>query len=77
MKKELYIWDMNNTQTHNTMNLEQYNLLREDFSKKQEALTKWCESSTDARKEMKSYKTLKKEAQIALVRLEGWINRNA
>lgn len=21
MKKELYLWDMNNTQTHNTMNL--------------------------------------------------------
>ena len=68
---------MNETQTPNTMNCEQYNFLRDDFSKKQEKLTKWCESATHERKKLGSYKTLKKEAVLALLKLESWINENS
>lgn len=72
-----YLYHMNGTQTPNTMNLENYNTLCEDFSKKQELLTQWCESSTEERKKLSSYKVLKKEAHTAMLKLESWINENS
>lgn len=68
---------MNNAQNTQDMNIEQYNLLCDDFSKKSTMMNKWCESSTEERKKLRSYKILKKEAQTALQKLEDWINENS
>jgi hypothetical protein len=76
MKICFYLYHMKQTQTPNTMTIEQYNFLCEDFSKKQEMLTKWCESSTQERKKLSSYKVLRKEAHTAMLKLESWINDN-
>ena len=58
------------------MNLETYKILCEDFTKKSDLMDKWCEASTKERKKLRSYETLKKEAQAALQKLEDWINTN-
>lgn len=64
-------------QTNTTaMNLEQYNTLCEDFSKKSALMNEYLEASTEERKKMTSYKILKQEAQTALQKLEGWISAN-